>query len=68
MMVQDLIPWSLYSVCLVEIRGDISDECCKYGMVKSIEIPRPVDGFEPPGCGKVGTLVIILTVSSSFPV
>uniref|UniRef100_A0A8U8C057 Splicing factor U2AF subunit n=1 Tax=Geospiza parvula TaxID=87175 RepID=A0A8U8C057_GEOPR len=25
----------------------------RYGTVKSIEIPRPVDGVEVPGCGKV---------------
>ncbi|ELK23883.1 Splicing factor U2AF 65 kDa subunit [Myotis davidii] len=27
--------------------------CSKYGLVKSIEIPRPVDGVEVPGCGKI---------------
>lgn len=36
-----------------EILEDIRDECCKYGSVRSIEIPRPVDGVEVPGCGKV---------------
>uniref|UniRef100_A0A671LR11 Splicing factor U2AF subunit n=1 Tax=Sinocyclocheilus anshuiensis TaxID=1608454 RepID=A0A671LR11_9TELE len=29
------------------------DECSKYGQVKSIEIPRPVDGLEVPGTGKI---------------
>lgn len=37
-----------------EILEDIREECCKYGSVRSIEIPRPVDGVEVPGCGKVG--------------
>lgn len=36
-----------------EIVEDVRDECSKYGQVKSIEIPRPVDGLEIPGTGKV---------------
>ncbi|XP_059536742.1 splicing factor U2AF 65 kDa subunit-like [Myotis daubentonii] len=36
-----------------EIVEDVRDECSKHGLVKSIEIPRPVDGVEVPGCGKV---------------
>ncbi|XP_006635146.1 splicing factor U2AF 65 kDa subunit isoform X2 [Lepisosteus oculatus] len=36
-----------------EILEDIREECCKYGSVRSIEIPRPVDGLEVPGCGKI---------------
>ncbi|KAM9779701.1 splicing factor U2AF 65 kDa subunit-like [Neosynchiropus ocellatus] len=36
-----------------EILEDIRDECCKYGSVRSIEIPRPVKGVEVPGCGKI---------------
>ncbi|XP_041095316.1 splicing factor U2AF 65 kDa subunit-like isoform X7 [Polyodon spathula] len=36
-----------------EIVEDVRDECSKYGAVKSIEIPRPVDGLEVPGCGKI---------------
>ena len=28
-------------------------ECSKYGKVMSLEIPRPVEDFQPPGCGKV---------------
>ncbi|MGH0149864.1 UNVERIFIED_CONTAM: hypothetical protein FKN15_047848, partial [Acipenser sinensis] len=35
-----------------EILEDIREECCKYGSVRSIEIPRPIDGLEVPGCGK----------------
>lgn len=29
------------------------EECNKYGVVRSIEIPRPIEGVEVPGCGKV---------------
>ncbi|KAH0505666.1 Splicing factor U2AF 65 kDa subunit [Microtus ochrogaster] len=36
-----------------EIVEDARDECSKYGLLKSIEIPRPVDGVEVPGCGKI---------------
>lgn len=36
-----------------EIVEDVREECSKYGQVKSIEIPRPVDGLEIPGTGKV---------------
>ncbi|XP_054616262.1 splicing factor U2AF 65 kDa subunit-like [Dunckerocampus dactyliophorus] len=36
-----------------EILDDIREECCKYGAVRSIEIPRPVHGVEVPGCGKI---------------
>ncbi|XP_039595269.1 splicing factor U2AF 65 kDa subunit-like [Polypterus senegalus] len=36
-----------------EILEDIREECGKYGSVRSIEIPRPVDGLEVPGCGKI---------------
>nr|CAG5935038.1 unnamed protein product [Menidia menidia] len=36
-----------------EILEDIREECCKYGSVRSIEIPRPVAGVEVPGCGKI---------------
>uniref|UniRef100_A0A3Q3VWV5 Splicing factor U2AF subunit n=1 Tax=Mola mola TaxID=94237 RepID=A0A3Q3VWV5_MOLML len=36
-----------------EILDDIRDECCKYGAVRSMEIPRPVHGVQVPGCGKI---------------
>ncbi|XP_027036042.1 splicing factor U2AF 50 kDa subunit-like [Pocillopora damicornis] len=36
-----------------EIYEDVRAECSKYGTVVSLEIPRPVEGFEPPGCGKI---------------
>ncbi|XP_074134585.1 splicing factor U2AF 65 kDa subunit-like [Sminthopsis crassicaudata] len=36
-----------------DIMEDVRDECSKYGVVKSIEIPRPTFGVEVPGCGKI---------------
>ncbi|VEN43616.1 unnamed protein product [Callosobruchus maculatus] len=35
-----------------DILEDIKEECNKYGVVRSIEIPRPIEGVEVPGCGK----------------
>jgi len=36
-----------------DIVDDIKDQCGRYGVVRSIEVPRPVDGVEVPGVGKV---------------
>lgn len=36
-----------------EILDDVREECGKYGQVKSLEIPRPIQGVEVPGCGKI---------------
>ncbi|CAJ0576405.1 unnamed protein product, partial [Mesorhabditis spiculigera] len=36
-----------------DIMEDIREECNKYGVVVSVEIPRPVDGVVIPGVGKV---------------
>lgn len=36
-----------------EIHEDVRTECSKYGKVMSLEIPRPVEDFQPPGCGKI---------------
>lgn len=36
-----------------DILKDIEEECGKYGVVRSIEIPRPIPGVEVPGVGKV---------------
>ncbi|RWS13205.1 splicing factor U2AF 50 kDa subunit-like protein [Dinothrombium tinctorium] len=36
-----------------DIVEDIREECSKYGIVKSIEIPRPIEGVEVPGLGKI---------------
>ncbi|XP_064406836.1 splicing factor U2AF 50 kDa subunit-like [Halichondria panicea] len=35
------------------IMEDVREECEKYGDVKSLEIPRPVDGLPVPGVGKI---------------
>lgn len=40
--------------CLAsDILEDVKEECGKYGVVKSLEIPRPIKGVEVPGVGKV---------------
>ncbi|XP_006823727.1 splicing factor U2AF 50 kDa subunit-like [Saccoglossus kowalevskii] len=36
-----------------EILDDVRQECGKYGQVRSLEIPRPIEGVEVPGCGKI---------------
>lgn len=36
-----------------DILDDIKNECNKYGVVRSIEIPRPLDDVDVPGLGKV---------------
>ena len=36
-----------------DILEDIKNECSKYGLVRSLEIPRPIEGVEVPGLGKV---------------
>lgn len=36
-----------------DIIEDVKEECSKFGYVKSVEIPRPVEGVEVPGLGKV---------------
>lgn len=36
-----------------DITEDVKEECGKYGIVKSIEIPRPIKGVEVPGVGKI---------------
>lgn len=43
-----------------DICEDIKEECSKYGVVRSLEIPRPIDGVDVPGCGKVRVLAIKL--------
>lgn len=41
-----------------DICEDIKEECSKYGVVRSLEIPRPIDGVDVPGCGKVRLLAM----------
>ncbi|CAE1332348.1 U2AF2 [Acanthosepion pharaonis] len=36
-----------------DIVEDVKEECGKYGMVHSLEIPRPIKGVDVPGCGKI---------------
>lgn len=36
-----------------DIVDDIREECNKIGSVRSIEIPRPMNGVDVAGCGKV---------------
>uniref|UniRef100_T1J8X9 Splicing factor U2AF subunit n=1 Tax=Strigamia maritima TaxID=126957 RepID=T1J8X9_STRMM len=36
-----------------DILEDIREECSKYGAVRSLEIPRPIDGMDVAGLGKV---------------
>jgi len=42
-----------------DILEDIREECNKYGVVRSLEIPRPIEGIDVPGCGKVLLLYFI---------
>ncbi|GAA57078.1 hypothetical protein CRM22_006892 [Opisthorchis felineus] len=36
-----------------DIVEDVRAECSKYGVVRSLEIPRPIRGVEVPGVGKI---------------
>ncbi|KAK3586071.1 hypothetical protein CHS0354_033192 [Potamilus streckersoni] len=36
-----------------DILEDVKEECSKYGIVRSLEIPRPIPGVEVPGVGKI---------------
>lgn len=46
-----------------DILDDIKEECNKYGVVRSVEIPRPIEGVDVPGCGKVNeTMLKVLKV------
>ena len=46
---EELVDDDEYDDILEDIRG----ECAKYGHVRSLEIPRPIEGVEVPGLGKV---------------
>lgn len=43
-----------------DILEDIKEECNKYGVVRSVEIPRPIEGVDVPGCGKVRLISIMI--------
>ena len=47
-------------LCLPDILEDVKEECGKYGIVRSLEIPRPIKGVEVPGVGKVQQLSSVL--------
>ncbi|XP_059476744.1 splicing factor U2AF 50 kDa subunit isoform X2 [Neocloeon triangulifer] len=36
-----------------DILEDIREECGRHGIVRSLEIPKPIKGVDVPGCGKV---------------
>ena len=44
-----------------DILEDIKEECNKYGVVRSVEIPRPIEGVDVPGCGKVSSVLYLYT-------
>ena len=43
----------MFMIILSDIVEDVKEECGKYGVVRSLEIPRPIKGVEVPGLGKV---------------
>ncbi|XP_017033632.1 splicing factor U2AF 50 kDa subunit-like isoform X1 [Drosophila kikkawai] len=40
----------------VDILKGIREECEKFGVVRSVEMPRPIEGEDVPGCGNVFVL------------
>lgn len=49
-----------------DILEDIREECAKYGIVKSLEIPRSVPGVDVTGVGKVSCLVLFCFLQDCF--
>ena len=49
-----------------DILEDIREECSKFGPVRSLEIPRPIEGVEVPGLGKVWLLLHSVTSCFNF--
>jgi len=51
-----------------DILEDIREECAKYGHVRSLEIPRPIEGVDVPGLGKVhyDRLILIDSILTNF--
>lgn len=43
-----------------DILEDIRNECAKYGNVRSLEIPRPIEGVDVPGLGKVRLCLLLI--------
>lgn len=50
-----------------DIVEDVKEECGKYGVVMSLEIPRPIKGVEVPGVGKVRPSFTILNWQLTSP-
>ena len=48
--------------CVSDIIEDVKEECGKYGIVRSVEIPRPIKGVEVPGIGKVCYVMLVFIV------
>ncbi len=63
-----IIGWNLRDFLLLDIMEDVREECGRYGFVKSLEIPRPIQGVDVPGVGKVKIVSCIVqaNVFSSF--
>lgn len=55
-------------VCLflIDIMEDVREECGKYGSVKSLEIPRPIQGVDVPGVGKVNKVLQLKSNKTFF--
>lgn len=49
----------------IDIMEDVREECGKYGSVKSLEIPRPIQGVDVPGVGKVRFLFFFIRLMPS---
>jgi splicing factor U2AF subunit len=45
---------------------DVREECGKYGFVKSLEIPRPIQGVDVPGVGKVEIIRNIFFINQNI--
>ena len=52
-----IVKW-IMSISIIDILEDVKEECGKYGVVRSVEIPRPITGIEVPGCGKVNPTIV----------
>lgn len=47
-----------------DILEDIREECGRHGIVRSLEIPKPIKGVEVPGCGKVRQILQLFAICS----
>ena len=63
----------LYDLCILvllftDILEDVREECGKYGIVRSLEIPRPIKGVEVPGVGKVLWNIFMFIMTDSVAI